>query len=51
MIGQKRKMHVFVGKRRGETVHFKVERLKDGLMRLLELMRDGVVQVLGLRGR
>lgn len=40
-----------VGERWGEVVHLKVERLKQSLMRLLELMRDGVVQVLGFRGR
>lgn len=51
VIGQKGKVSVFVGKGWREAVNFKVEGLDETLMRLLELMRDGVVRVLGFGGR
>lgn len=44
-------MSIFVGKRRREAVNLQIEGLDDGLVRLLELMGDGVVRVLGVGGR
>lgn len=44
-------MSVEIGMGGGVAVDFKVEGLQESLVRLLEVMRDGVVHVLGVRGR
>lgn len=51
MIGAQRKMEGPVGKWRGQTAHFEVERLQQGLVRLLKWMGHIVICVVEFRGR